>query len=114
MKESDYFIIVFAVNDKSSFDAVQNFVNDIIFQKFKGEIVLCGNKIDIIDRKVDKFESLKFCHDHNLVYYEVSAKNDDDIERLFYYVDPGPQSGIISINILQNYLKYFDKITTNI
>ncbi|ELK05658.1 Regulation of nuclear pre-mRNA domain-containing protein 1A [Pteropus alecto] len=45
-------------------------------------IVLCGNKVDIKDRKV-KAKSVVF-HQKNLQYYDVSAKSDYNFEKPFW------------------------------
>ena len=46
-------------------------------------IVLCGNKVDIKDRKV-KAKSIVFHQKKNLQYYDISAKSNYSFEKPFF------------------------------
>merc|ERR1711872_465226 len=48
-------------------------------------IVLCGNKVDIKDRKV-KAKSIVFHRKKNLQYYDVSAKSNYNFEKPFLWL----------------------------
>ena len=48
-------------------------------------IVLCGNKVDIKDRKV-KAKSILFHQKKNLQYYDISAKSNYNLETPFLWL----------------------------
>jgi len=48
-------------------------------------IVLCGNKVDIKDRKV-KAKSITFHRKKNLQYYDISAKSNYNFEKPFLWL----------------------------
>jgi len=48
-------------------------------------IVLCGNKVDIKDRKV-KAKSIVFHRKKNLQYYDISAKSNYNFEKPFLWL----------------------------
>jgi GTP-binding nuclear protein Ran len=47
--------------------------------------VLCGNKVDIKERKV-KAKSITFHRKKNLQYYDISAKSNYNFEKPFVYL----------------------------
>jgi GTP-binding nuclear protein Ran len=48
-------------------------------------IVLCGNKVDVKERKV-KAKAITFHRKKNLQYYDISAKSNYNFEKPFLYV----------------------------
>jgi GTP-binding nuclear protein Ran len=48
-------------------------------------IVLCGNKVDVKERKV-KAKTITFHRKKNLQYYDISAKSNYNFEKPFLYV----------------------------
>jgi GTPase SAR1 family protein len=48
-------------------------------------IVLCGNKVEVKDRKV-KAKQITFHRKKNLQYYEISAKNNYNFEKPFLWI----------------------------
>ena len=48
-------------------------------------IVLCGNKVDVKDRKV-KIKQITFHRKKNLQYYDVSAKSNYNFEKPFLWL----------------------------
>ncbi|KAM2968102.1 hypothetical protein FF1_028283 [Malus domestica] len=48
-------------------------------------IVLCGNKVDVKNRKV-KAKQVTFHRKKNLQYYEISAKSNYNFEKPFLYL----------------------------
>merc|ERR1712209_226269 len=50
-----------------------------------GPIVLCGNKVDIKDRKV-KAKAIVFHRKKNLQYYDISAKSNYNFEKPFLWL----------------------------
>ncbi|KAA0192739.1 GTP-binding nuclear protein [Fasciolopsis buskii] len=51
----------------------------------KKYVVLCGNKVDIQDRKV-KAKSITFHRKKNLQYYDISAKSNYNFEKPFLWL----------------------------
>lgn len=85
MRTGDGFIIVFAVNDSSSFDQVEQFENDIKVSGGKDDapIVVCGNKYDLENRAISKEDAQAYCSSHKLTYFETSALNNMNISEAF-------------------------------
>ena len=82
------FLVVFAVNDPSSFDAIDHFVQDIRAASDKEDIpiVVCGNKCDLQQRDIKKEDAEKFCQELNVKYFETSAKNNVNVTEAFVEV----------------------------
>ncbi|NHJ02043.1 MAG: GTP-binding protein [Candidatus Heimdallarchaeota archaeon] len=81
-------LIMFALNEKKTFDAVPNWLAE--FRKHIPEstipIALAGNKKDLEkDRQVSTEEAKKFATERNMSYFETSAKlGGDEIEQIFH------------------------------
>ena len=81
-------IIVFDVGNRDSFESILTWIS--FYKKNKSKelkeiMYLVGNKIDIGNkREVSKEEAEQFAKLNNLKYYEASAKNGDNVEKLFY------------------------------
>lgn len=88
MRSGHGFVVVFAVNDTSSFDAVDKFISDIraTSERDDAPIVVCGNKCDLPDRTVKKEDAERFCNDVNVKYFETSAKNNVNVNEAFLEV----------------------------
>lgn len=78
-------IIVFALDDRSTFEAVQHFLTDIENLKPKREIpiIVCGNKSDVENRKIGQIEAYKYFNDYKSLYFETSAKTNSCVEEIF-------------------------------
>lgn len=85
MRVGQGFLIVFAVNDPSSFDNVDKFYRDIKLanEKENVPIVVCGNKCDLPDRQVTKEEAENLCNNFKVKYIETSAKNNINVMESF-------------------------------
>ena len=91
INNSDGFLLVYSINDKDSFDGIKMRYDKILkYKKSKKFCVLVvGNKADLEsgeqkeERKVNKEEVDKFCEENNLECFEVSAKNNDNINQIF-------------------------------
>ena len=91
INNSDGFLLVYSINDKDSFDGIKMRYENIL--KYKKSKKFCafvvGNKTDLEneeqkeERKVNKEEVDKFCEENNLECIEVSAKNNDNINKIF-------------------------------
>ena len=80
-------LIVFDITNHESFDAlplwIENFFKNGPEQK---NIILIGNKNDLTDlRQVTQKEAEAFSETNNMMYFETSAKEGDNIEYIFNY-----------------------------
>ena len=81
-------ILTYDITNEESLDSLNFWINEL---KNKVEIdkmilALAGNKCDEDDnnkRKVDERKGKKFASEHNMIFYETSAKNGTGIENLF-------------------------------
>jgi small GTP-binding protein len=88
LHNSHSFIFVFDITNKESFENITNWIN-LSFDTNKNSIInfLIGNKFDKdSDRKVQQSEAEQLAKERNLHYLETSAKNDENIQKLFYYI----------------------------
>ena len=88
LHNSHGFIFVFDITNKESFENIANWIN-LSFDTNKNSIInfLIGNKCDKdSDRKVQQSEAEQLAKERNLHYLETSAKNDENIQKLFYYI----------------------------
>lgn len=80
-------LIVFDVGNKETYDSVMNwilFYRENKSQELKEIIYLIGNKIDIgNERRVSREEAEEFAKLYNLKYYETSAKDGTNVEKIF-------------------------------
>ncbi len=85
IKLGDGFLLVFSVDNRETFDKLEEWVQNIydsvpIEEKV---IFLVGNKIDSPNRTVTREEAETYAKNKNFPYYETSAKTGDGIEKLF-------------------------------
>jgi len=80
-------IIMFDVTSRMSYTNVPRHYTDIIRATLSPEvpIVLCGNKVDRMDRVV-KPKQITFHRKKNLQYYDISAKSLFNFEKPFLYL----------------------------
>ena len=85
-RNSSLAIIVYAIDSKESFKALQLWLNEIKTESNPDiDIILVGNKADLDDkREIEKNFGEKFCEDNNLsLFMETSAKTGLNAENLF-------------------------------
>lgn len=84
IKTCTAFILVFDLTRPSSFQSIENWIKTIrenISPKF---MILIGNKSDLIEqRAVNKNFILEYCQKHFFNYMEISAKTNNNIEKMF-------------------------------
>ena len=84
IRGSSLVFIVYDISNKKSFDSVQSWVN-FINNIENSNIVIVGNKIDLENkREVSYEEGKKFCEEQNYDFFEVSAKNDNNLNNMLY------------------------------
>ena len=82
----DGFLLVFAINDKSSFDMIPSKIERIIKQKHNKEypMILVGNKQDLADnREVSYDEAKKLADFWNIDYIETSTTTNYNCDEIF-------------------------------
>ena len=75
-------IIMFDVTSRQTYKNVMNWHRDLTRVCDEIPIVLCGNKVDLPDRKV-KIKSINFHRKRNLIYYDISAKSNWNYDKPF-------------------------------
>ncbi|KAH0794834.1 Ras GTPase [Histomonas meleagridis] len=86
MRQGKGFIIVYAIDDRSSFDEVEVFHRDITRTKGTQQvpIVICGNKCDLeVKRMVNKSEGEELAQKIGAIFFETSALANIHIEDAF-------------------------------
>ena len=78
-------IIMFDVTSRITYKNVPNWHRDLVRVCDNIPIVLCGNKVDIKERKV-KPKSITFHRKKNLQYYDISAKSNYNFEKPFVWL----------------------------
>jgi len=76
---------MFDVTSRQTYKSVSNWHRDLVRVCENIPIVLCGNKVDIKDRKV-KVKQITFHRKKNLQYYDVSAKSNYNFEKPFLWL----------------------------
>ncbi|EFC46494.1 ran family small GTPase [Naegleria gruberi] len=78
-------IIMFDVTSVATYKNVPTWHRDIVRVCENIPIVLCGNKVDVQDRKV-KPKSIKYHRTKQLQYYDISAKSNYNYEKPFLWL----------------------------
>ena len=85
LKNTDGVIFVFDITDKDSFEDLTMWYNLLKEEQEKIIGILIGNKTDINseERQINIIDSKSFANEHNLKYFECSAKEDKYIKKAF-------------------------------
>jgi GTP-binding nuclear protein Ran len=78
-------IIMFDVTSRITYKNVPNWYRDLTRVCENIPIVLCGNKVEIKDRKV-RAKQITFHRKKNLQYYDISAKSNYNFEKPFLWL----------------------------
>ena len=84
-RTANVFIFVYDITNDTSFNDLENWI-DLAFSNNKTSVInfLVGNKIDEENnRKIDKNVAVDFANSKNLIYFEASAKNDENVTKIF-------------------------------
>jgi len=85
LKNADCIIIVYDITNKESFNSLNHWLNGAKENTVEGTIfVVCGNKIDLKEKRVVSTEQInEYIKKNELIYIECSAKNGEGIKNLF-------------------------------
>ncbi|KAK2739211.1 GTP-binding nuclear protein gsp1/Ran [Myotisia sp. PD_48] len=78
-------IIMFDVTSRITYKNVPSWHRDLVRVCENIPIVLCGNKVDVKERKV-KAKGITFHRKKNLQYYDISAKSNYNFEKPFLWL----------------------------
>ena len=85
LKNANSIIITYDVTDKSSFSSLNQWLKDARDNVVEGTyIILCGNKVDLTNKRViPKEDAEKFAQENKISYIETSATTGQGINELF-------------------------------
>ncbi len=78
-------IIMFDVTSRITYRNVPNWHKDLVRVCENIPIVLCGNKVDVKDRKL-RSKSITFHRKNNMQYYDLSARSNFNFEKPFLWL----------------------------
>ncbi|CAF1206529.1 unnamed protein product, partial [Didymodactylos carnosus] len=78
-------IIMFDVTSRISYKNVPNWHKDLVRVCEGVPMVLCGNKVDVKDRKM-KAKAIVFHRHNNMQYYDLSARSNYNFEKPFLWL----------------------------
>ena len=83
-KNADGVFLIYAIDDKASFESITKWYKDIKdFAHQHVEVVLLGNKCDLSTREVTEEEGKELAKNNNLPFFETSAKDTTNINEAF-------------------------------
>ena len=104
IRNSSIVFLVYDVSNKTSFENITNWIS-FVSNIEKPIMVLCGNKIDL-NREVEKSEGEELASKENLLFFECSAKTNENIKYMFYSSIVGlPSFGITDESERDNTIK---------
>ena len=85
-RSSNGFIYVYDITDKESLKNLDTWIH-LTNENCNTNVInfLVGNKSDLENRQVSKEEGEEFAKKNNLIFLETSAKNNDNVDKLFEY-----------------------------
>jgi small GTP-binding protein len=84
IKGSHGIILTFDLTKRSSFNSLESWLNDIKENSNEVPVIIFGNKCDLFENyEVENEEAKKFAKEHNLQYFETSAKQNVNVQEGF-------------------------------
>ena len=78
-------IVMFDVTSRITYRSVPNWHKDLVRVCERIPIVLCGNKVDVKDRKMQA-RAITFHRKNNMQYYDISARSNYNFEKPFLWL----------------------------
>ena len=86
-KGSQLIVLVYAIDNKNSFENIPKLVEEVKTQNENAKFLLVGNKCDLEEeRLVSKEDAKQYAEKNNIGFFEVSAKTGDGIDDMFKYI----------------------------
>ena len=82
-KEANGIILIYDVTQESSFNALNNWITIIKEKAPQANIVLVGQKCDLIERAITEEKIKELTDEYGIEYFEASAKIDYNINEVF-------------------------------
>ena len=82
-------LIIYDISKKESFNNLYKYFDEInLYANEQSKIckILIGNKTDILDRAIDEEEGKKVAKEKNMAFFEVSAKDNQNINQVFNFI----------------------------
>ena len=84
IRGSSLVFIVYDISNRKSFDNLQSWI-DFVNNIENSNIVILGNKIDLDNkREISTEEGQKFCSEKDYEFFEVSAKEDNNLNNMLF------------------------------
>ena len=104
VRNSSIVFIVYDISKRSSFDNIPNWIS-FVKNIEKTTLILCGNKTDL-EREVEKNEGEELAKKEGLLFFECSAKTNENIKNMFYSSIAGlPTFGVYDESERENLVK---------
>ena len=104
VRNSSIVFIVYDISKRSSFDNIPNWIS-FVKNIEKTTMILCGNKTDL-EREVEKNEGEDLAKKEGLLFFECSAKTNENIKNMFYSSIAGlPTFGVYDESERENLVK---------
>ena len=86
-KGSQLIVLVYAIDNKNSFENIPKLVEEVKTQNENAKFLLVGNKCDLEEeRLVSKEDAKQYAEKNNIGFFEVSEKTGDGIDDMFKYI----------------------------
>jgi len=84
-RSSDAILLIFDVSEKQTFKNCEAWLEDVrLYAKDKVDILLLGNKADLVSKRVIDYKTAKeFADKHGMMYMETSAKQNVNVDKAF-------------------------------
>ena len=85
-KNADGVFFVFALNNMDSFEDLKNWIDEFKNNNSLSSVIpkyLVGNKSDLSNTNITETSIKQFKEEYNMDYYEISAKTNKNIDKLF-------------------------------
>ena len=106
MRQGDGFLLVFAVDDPSSFDEIEVLKKDIYLTKNRNDvpIVICANKVDLPEKnwQIEPEDFKEYSKQYNIPIVETSARNCQNIIESFELIVKMMRKQYNNIEIKEN------------
>jgi len=90
-------VLTYAINDRKSFQNIENWMKQISTNAAKGIVViLVGNKADLLERVVETSEGKRVAETHNIKFFESSAKDGENVDMIFHELAKEIKTRILS------------------